>query len=140
MNTGTAYRVLAGTLGVAFVVFGLVLTATFFGYQRVGSTPAVPTGPVGHYFVAFAGCALIGWGGGLIGAARSPVANRAVSTATVCALILMGAVRIVAWAVGDYHAWLGGLPRLEAAFFLLIALGFVWWRPDDAAGARSKSP
>jgi hypothetical protein len=130
MNTQTAYRVLAGTLGSAFVLFGLVLTVSFFGYQQPGSTPNIPTGPVGHYFIAFAGCALVGWGGGLIGVARNPGANSSIATATILALILMSVVRMAAWVIGDYYAWLGEVPRVEAAFFLILALAFLWLRPD----------
>ena len=129
MNRERAYRILAGTWGGILIVSGLVLTANFFGYQRVDSTPAIPTGPVGHYFVAFAGCALVGWGGGLIGAAHNPQANRTIGNATALALVLMAVVRMTAWLIGDYYAWLGQLPRVEAAFFLLLALAFVWWRP-----------
>ncbi|MBW2725127.1 MAG: hypothetical protein JRE71_12120 [Deltaproteobacteria bacterium] len=130
MSTQTEYRVLSGTIGIAFILFGLVLTASFFGYQEPGSTPGIPTGPVGHYFIAFAGCALVGWGGGLIGAAREPRTSRSIATATVLALVLMSVVRMAAWVVGDYHAWLGELPRGEAAFFLLLALAFLWLRPS----------
>ncbi len=129
MNTQTAFRVLSGIIGTMFILFGLALTLSFFGYQQPGSTPGVPTGPVGHYFIAFAGCALVGWGGGLIGAARDPQASRAIATATVLALVLMSVVRMAAWVVGDYYTWLGELPRAEAAFFLLPALAFLWLRP-----------
>ena len=130
MSKQTAYRVLTGTIGTAFIVSGAVLTVSFFSYQVPGSTPAIPTGPVGHYFVAFSGCALIGWGGGLIGAARNPMANRSIATATVLALVLMSVVRMAAWIIGDYYAWLGEVPRGESAFFLLLALAFLWLRPD----------
>ena len=51
------------------------------------------------------------------------------NTATVTALLLMSAVRMIAWVIGDYHVWLGQLPRVEAALFLLIALAFLWLRP-----------
>ena len=112
------------------VLSGLLLTLNFFGYQQPNTVPRIPTGPVGYYFVAFAGCALIGWGGGLLGAARNPAANGAIITATISALILMSAVRMTAWVIGDYHMWLGELPRIESGIFLLIALGFLWLRPS----------
>ena len=70
----TAYRLLAGILGALFIAGGLMLFAAFFGYQQPGAAAAIPTGPVGHYFVAFTGCAMVGWGGGLLGAARHPAA------------------------------------------------------------------
>jgi hypothetical protein len=94
----------------------------------------VSTGPVGHYFIAFAGCALVGWGGALLGAARDPLANRAIATTTAVALVLMSIVRMVAWIIGDYYALMGELPRVEAALFLLLALGFLWLRPAPSVG------
>lgn len=123
------YRVLLGTLAIASMLFGLALVVSFFAYQRPGAEPGIPTGPVGHYFVAFTGCALIGWGGGLLGAARAPFASRTVATTTVFALILMALVRMVAWLVGDYAVWLGDLPRTEATLLLVIAIALVWLRP-----------
>lgn len=128
------YRVLMGTLGVAWAVFGFGLVAAFFLYQRPGSQPLVPTGPVGHYFVAFTGCALIGWGSAMIGAAREPwsSASRTVGTATAFVLVLMAIVRMVAWAIGDYTTWLGEVSRQEAAGLLLVALALVWLRPTVA--------
>ena len=129
MNSLTAYRWLAGSFGTLLALFGFVLIVQFLGYQDPSTDPPVPTGPVGYYFVAFTGCALIAWGGGLIGAAHRPELNRTMNTATVTALLLMSVVRMIAWVVGDYHVWLGHLPRVEAALFLLIALAFLWLRP-----------
>ena len=137
------YRVLVGSLAIAFAVFGLALVGTFFGYQRPDSVPTIPTGPVGHYFVAFTGCAMLGWAGGLLGAARNPMASRSVSTVTAYVLALMAVIRMVAWLIGDYSAWLGDLPRSEATLFLLLALALVWVRPTVAetvaADARGKA-
>ena len=121
-----------GTLGVAILVFGIGLVVSFVLYQRPNSVPAIPTGPVGHYFVAFAGCALIGWAGGLLGAARDPLSSRTVGTTTAFVIALMAVVRMLAWFVGDYWAWLGDLPRTEASAFLLISLALVWLRPTVA--------
>lgn len=126
------YRLLMGVLAIASSIFGLALVLSFFAYQRPGSVPGIPTGPVGHYFVAFTGCALIGWGGGLLGAARDPFASRTVGTTTVFVLALMALVRMVAWVVGDYAAWLGDLPRTEAAILLALAIALVWLRPTVA--------
>jgi hypothetical protein len=129
MNPLSLYRVLSGSLGIALLLFGAVLTLSFFAYQVPDSAPAIPTGPVGYYFVAFTGCALMGWGGGLMGVVRRPEAGRTVGTMTALALTLMAVVRITAWVVGDYSQWLGELPRAEAALFLLLALAFIWLRP-----------
>lgn len=126
------YRLVLGSLGVAFVVFGLALIGTFFAFQRPGSVPLVPTGPIGHYFIAFAGCAMLGWAGGLIGAARNPAASRTVGTMTAFVFALMAVIRMIAWVLGDYAAWLGDVPRTEAAGFLIVALILVWVRPTVA--------
>ena len=121
-----------GTLGVAVLVFGIGLVAAFVLYQRPNSVPTIPTGPVGHYFVAFAGCALMGWAGGLIGAARDPFSSRTVGTMTAFVMGLMAVIRMLAWFVGDYWAWLGDLPRTEATALLLVSLALVWLRPTVA--------
>jgi hypothetical protein len=130
------YRIVMGSMGIALLIFGLGLVATFFAYQRPNSIPMVPTGPIGHYFVAFTGCALIGWAGGLIGAARDPFASRSVGTTTAFVLALMAVIRMLAWWVGDYAAWLGDLPRTEATLFLLLAIALVWLRPTVAESVR----
>ena len=121
-----------GTLGVAVLVFGIGLVAAFVLYQRPNSVPTIPTGPVGHYFVAFAGCALMGWAGGLIGAARDPFSSRTVGTMTAFVMGLMAVIRMLAWFVGDYWVWLGDLPRTEASALLLVSLALVWLRPTVA--------
>lgn len=124
-----AFRGLCGAVGLLFILGGLGLSAQFFVYQQPHSQPSIPTGPVGYYFVAFSGAALVAWGGALIGAARDPATGRAIAAASAFALTLMAFVRIIAWVIGDYYQWLGELPRYEAAFFLVLALGFVWLRP-----------
>jgi hypothetical protein len=124
-----AFRALAGLCGLLFVGAGLALFVAFFAYQRPGSEAPLPMGPLGHYFAAFAGCALVGWGGALLASARDLATGRRIAPLTALALVLMGAYRIVAWFMGDYHALFGDLLRWEAALFLALALGFVWLRP-----------
>ena len=136
MNGLRLYRLLMGSLGVALLIFGIGLVVSFFLYQRPNAVPAIPTGPVGHYFVAFAGCALMGWAGGLIGAARDPLSSRSVGTVTAFVIALMAVIRMVAWFVGDYYAWLGELPRTEASALLLLSLALVWLRPTVAETCR----
>jgi hypothetical protein len=70
----------------------------------------------------------------MIGAAREPASStsRTVGTATAFVLILMAAVRMVAWTVGDYASWLGDVSRQEATALLLVALALVWLRPTVA--------
>lgn len=119
-------------MGIAFFLFGAAMMAAFFLYQRPNSVPLIPTGPVGHYFVAFTGCAMLAWSGGLVGAAREPRSSRSIGTMTAFVLILMSIVRMVAWIIGDYYSWLGDLPRTEATGLLLTALALIWLRPTVA--------
>jgi len=126
-----------GSLGIAFLMLGFGLIGTFFAYQRPGAVPLVPTGPIGHYFIAFTGCALIGWAGGLLGAAREPMASRTVSTVTAFVLAMMAVIRMAAWVIGDYSGWLGDLPRSEASCLLIVALVLVWVRPTVAETMKS---
>lgn len=128
------YRFLMGSLGIAVVLFGFSMVAAFFLYERPNSLPLVPTGPIGHYFVAFTGCALVGWGSAMLGAARDPfsTASRTVGTSTAFVFVGMALVRMLAWAVGDYASWLGELPRQEASILLGLAFLLVWLRPTVA--------
>ena len=128
-----AYGVLCGVLGTLFVVGGLVLFGAFMASQAPGAAGPIPTGPAGMYFVAFAGCALIGWGGGLIGASRHPETRRILAGFTVFALVLSALYRMVVWLMGDPYVWLGDVSRLEAAVFRLLALGLLWWMPRRTA-------
>lgn len=130
----TPYRVLSGIVGVLLVLGGGVFLLGFLGAMGPGGTvegPLSPLGPNGVYFMAFTACGLIGWGGGLIGAARNPVAGRTVGTFTALAMICMAFYRFAGWFLGDF-AHLGALPRVEAWIFLALALAFVWLRPPAA--------
>lgn len=131
------FRFLCGTLGVTFVVLGTAFFSAFFRFHAPDSDLPIPTGPTGFYFVGFAGSALIGWGGCLLGAARRPDAGRTIGTATAVALVSAALMRITAWVVGDYYVWLGELPRVESALMLLVALALVWLRPPHAVPGRA---
>ncbi|MGH7288746.1 MAG: hypothetical protein ACREI8_12080 [Myxococcota bacterium] len=133
MKTG-AFRAVAGLTGLLFVVSGGALFFAFFAYQQPGSEPALPMGPLGHYFAAFAGCALIGWGGALLSSARDLRTGRLLAPVTAFSLTLLALYRMLGWFMGDYYAWAGELLRYEAALFLLLALAFVWLRPSAAEG------
>lgn len=130
MEKLSAYRTLCGIAGALFAAAGLACFAGFFRAQAPGGEAGgpIPLGIGGVYFLAFTGCALVGWGGALIGAARQPRTHRTVGTATALALVMMAVYRIAAWFLGDY-AFLGDLLRVEAAVLLLLALAFVWLRP-----------
>ena len=70
---------------------------------------------------------------GLIGASRHPETSRILAGFTIFALILSALYRMLVWLMGDHYVWLGDLPRAEAAVFLLIALGLLWWMPRRTA-------
>jgi hypothetical protein len=124
-----AYRTLSGILGAAFVAYGSLLFVAFFAYQRPGSEAPLPGGPYAHYFAATAGCALIAWGGTLAAGALRKDSSRSLGTASAVALVLLALTRMLAWFSGDYYAVTGDIPRVEAAVFLVAALGLVWLRP-----------
>jgi hypothetical protein len=138
MGRAAAYRILCAIWGGLLLVAGLGFVVGFFGALLPGGEvpgPLSPIGPNGVYFMAFAGCALVGWGGALLGIARTPEADSGVGAWTAFALVLMALYRMLAWLMGDY-ARLGDVLRLEAALFLVVALAFVWLRPRRAsAGA-----
>lgn len=127
-----AYAWLCGTFGGLLVLAGFVCFMSFFRYQAPdGAVPAIPTGPVGFYFVAFTGCALVGWGGALLSVARGghSATGRSIGTATSLALVMMALYRMLAWVVGDYYVFAGELLRFEAGLFLALAAAFLWLRP-----------
>jgi hypothetical protein len=137
MNRLSAYRILCGFVGALFVLSGVGFVVSFLRSLASGEPMS---GPIlldagGAYFLAFTGCALVGWGGSLLGVARQPHAHRAVGIATPCALVLMAAYRIAAWFSGDY-AFLGNILRVEAGGMLLFAAAFVWLRPPVAGVKR----
>lgn len=138
-----AYRILCGGLGGALLVAGLVLWFGFFRFHAWSfSQPFEPHPPLGGaqldayaaYFMAFAGCGLVAWGGSLLVTLRERAAARAIGTISAFALVLMALYRMFGWFVGDYPYF----PlRTEVTLFLLLALAFVWLRPParGAAGA-----
>lgn len=130
----TAYRVLCGGVGSLFALGGLLLFASFFAYHMPAAQPAIPTGPVGYYWVASAGCAFVAWGGCLLATARRPGGGRGAGGWSALALVMLALMRAVAWIVGDYYVWPGELLRIESLLFLALALAFVWLRPRVPAG------
>ena len=127
-----AFRALAALTGLLFVAGGAALFVAFFAYQRPGSEPLLPMGPLGHYFAAFAGCALVGWGGALLAGARDLATGRGIAPMTALALAGLALYRMLGWFMGDYYALMGDVLRIEAAVFLVLALAFVWLRPAPA--------
>ena len=137
MQTSFAYRVLCGAVGISFVGIGLVLFTSFFAFHAPDSDLPIPTGPTGFYFVAFTGCAMVGWGGSLLASLRDAATARRVGSVTAFALVLMAVYRIAGWVVGDYSIWAGDLLRGESILFLSLALALVWLRPRPVP-ARSE--
>jgi len=131
---GGTFRVLAALTGLMFLAAGAGLFLAFFAYQRPGSEPPLPMGPLGHYFAAFAGCALIGWGGALLSGARDLATGRRIAPTTALGLTGLALYRLVGWFMGDYYALMGNLLRFEAGLFLVLALAFVWLRPPAEKG------
>jgi hypothetical protein len=126
-----SYTWLCGCFGGLLVLGGLLLFLGFFRYHAPDAdTSAIPTGPIGHYFVAFTGCALVGWGGALLAVARQPGSGRAVGTWTSIALVMMALYRMLGWLLGDYYVFAGDLLRFEAGLFLALAAAFLWLRPS----------
>jgi hypothetical protein len=130
-----AFRIVAALSGLGAIVIGLGLFGAFFAYQRPGSEAPLPMGPLGHYFAAFTGCAMLGWGTALLAGARDLATGRRLAPGTALALVLMAVYRMAAWLVGDYYA-VGDLLRFEAGVFLLLALAFIWLRPREAPRVR----
>lgn len=129
-----AYARLCWAVGGLLIAVGAVLFLSFLRSLAPGAAQALPfpLGPNGYYFVAFAGSALVAWGGCLFAAARGP-AGRTIGTATAIGLTLAAAQRILVWFLGDF-AWAGELLRYEATLLLLLALAFVWLRPATREG------
>ena len=124
------YRLLAAaTAGLCFLI-GIVFIAAFLDRAlfQVFARPLFDTNYWGYYILAFAGSALIAWGGCLVAVVRRPEEAIGVGTATAVALILGSIVRLLAWYSGEYR--MADDPfRFEAGALALAALGFVWLRP-----------
>ncbi len=125
-----AYRLLAATAaGVCFLV-GLVCVVAFFDRAlfQLFARPLFATDYWGYYVLAFAGSALVAWGGCLVAAVRDPVGASGVGTATAAALVLASILRLLAWYSGEYRLAADQL-RVEAGVLAIVALGFVWLKP-----------
>jgi hypothetical protein len=128
-----SFRALSTLLGCLCVAAGVAMIATFFrGLLPDPPELSIPVDSNGLYFVAFAGCGMVGWGGALFSAARSPESSGLATALSALALVGMALYRMWGWFLGDY-AFLGELPRLEAALFLVFALALIWLRPGGPA-------
>ena len=126
------YSRLYGYTGVVFMIVGAVFFPAFIGFLAFGSSP-VPTNAVGHYFVAFAASAMIGWGGSLRAAASDAALRRRLAIPTATAMALMGLYRIViVVASSEVRAWAGWVPAGEAVICAVLTVAFARTATGDA--------
>jgi hypothetical protein len=128
------YRLLCGVLALFCFVFGIAQLVSFFRNIMLPASmlqdpPLIPTDYWGFYMIGFAGALLCTWGAILLSAIRSPASARGIGTATAFGLVLNAMLRIIAWFSGEF-AEIGNIPRVEAAIMLLLAIGFIWMRPE----------
>ena len=125
------YQLLTGVTAVVCIVFGVVFICAFLDRAvfEVFTRPLFDTDINGYFAIGFAGCVLLAWAGCLIASARTPDALPGVATATATALIVIALMRLLAWYSGEFWAIRDEL-RFEAATLALVALGFIWLKPD----------
>ncbi len=133
-----AYRALAlSTAGVCMLLGTLFVVAfldrTLF---QLLARPLFETDHWGYYILGFAGATLVAWGGCLTAAARRPVGSGGIAAGTAAGLLLGAILRLLAWYSGEYRL-AGDQLRLEAAIMTLLALGFVWLRPEGGGPGES---
>ncbi len=130
------YRALAGVSAALCFLIGTLFIAAFLDRAlfQVFAHPLFDTNYWGYYIAAFAGSALIAWGGCLVAAVRRPEEAAGVGTATAAALILGSIVRLLARYSGEYRTADDPF-RFEAAAMALVALAFVWLRPSRRGDA-----
>ncbi len=125
-----SYRLLAAATALLCFLIGTLFITAFLDRAlfQVFARPLFETNYWGYYILAFAGSALVAWGGCLVAAVRDPVRASGIGTATAAALILAGILRLLAAYSGEYRLVDGQL-RIEAGVLAIVALGFVWLKP-----------
>ena len=119
-----AYSRLYGYTGAVFMSIGAVFFPAFIAFLVSGHSP-VPTNAVGHYFVAFAASAMIGWGWSLRTAARDAALRRVLAMPTAVGMALMGLYRIIiVVASPEVRAWAGWVPGIEAGACAILTVVF----------------
>lgn len=131
ISTVLLYRVLAGATAAVAILFGVVFVTAFLDRAvfQIFTRPIFDTDIQGHFILGFAGCLLFAWAGCLIASARAPLAAPGIATATATALIVAALLRLLAWYSGEYWP-IRDLLRGEAAVLAVVALGFIWLKPD----------
>jgi hypothetical protein len=124
------YRLLAAVTAVFCFLIGVLFITAFLDRAlfQVFARPLFDTNYWGYYILAFAGAALVAWGGCLVAAVRDPVRASGVGTATATALILASILRLLAAYSGEYRLVDTQL-RIEAGVLVIVALGFIWLKP-----------
>lgn len=125
------YRLLAAVTAALCFLIGLLFIVAFLDRAlfQVLARPLFDTNYWGYYILAFAGSALVAWGGCLVAAVRAPERAPGIGTATAAALILGSVLRLLAWYSGEYRP-ADEMLRFEAGLLAVVALGFVWLRPS----------
>ena len=92
MSDSRPFNKLFGITGGAILFTGVALLALFMMHAVTGQSP-VPSGGIAHYFIAFAGSAVVAWGIILLKAARDHSLAVVVGFPTAMGLGLMEAAK-----------------------------------------------
>lgn len=124
VKTAPEHSRLYGYTGLVFMITGVAFFAVFIGFLVLGRSP-VPTNAVGHYFVAFAASAMVGWGWSLRAAASDAALRPLLAIPTATGMALMGLYRIIIVVTSaDVRAWAGWVPAVEALACALLTIAF----------------
>jgi hypothetical protein len=126
------YSRLYGFTGVIFMIIGAAFFLAFLSFLSFGRS-AVPTDAVGHYFVAFAASAMIGWGWSLRAAANDLALRQLLAIPTATGMALMGLYRIIIVVASvEVRAWAGWVPAIEAVACAVLTVAFARTRTSRA--------
>jgi hypothetical protein len=132
-HNNLGFRLISGLLMTLCFLIGAGLLWSFLANTMMPSAMAprasISTNYWGLYMMGFAGAVLFAWGACLFTAVFRPALARGIGTATAFGLVINAIFRLIAWFSGEF-AEVGNLPRVEAAIMLLLALGFIWLRPE----------
>jgi len=125
----SAYGRLCGFTGGALILLGITMLTTMLIFLITGHSP-IPTGGVGHYFLAFTGSVLVAWGLSLRLASRNSELAYLLAPANAIGMALMAFYRsVIVLSSADVRAWIGFIPMGEALLFGGLAIAFLWGRP-----------
>lgn len=125
----SAYGRLCGITGGALTLLGITMLAIMLIFLITGQSP-IPTGEVGHYFLAFTGSVLVAWGLSLRLASRNGELAYLLAPANSIGMAFMAFYRfVIVLSSTDVRAWIGFIPIGEGLFFGGLAIAFWWGRP-----------